>query len=48
MAVEGEVEEVFVVEARKFIRDRAELEVFEKELRERGFNVEKRCIVFEY
>ncbi len=43
-----EVEEVFVVEARKFVKDVSELENFEKELKEKGFIVEKRCIVFEY
>ncbi len=46
--MEGEIEEVFVVEARKFVKDRAELEVFERELREKGFIVEKKCLIFEY
>ena len=43
-----QVEEVFVVEARKFVRNAEELEAFERELREKGFMVEKRSIVFEY
>jgi len=43
-----QIEEVFVVEARKFVRNAEELEAFERELREKGFVVEKRSIVFEY
>ncbi len=43
-----QIEEVFVVEARKFVRNAEELEAFERELREKGFIVEKRSIVFEY
>ncbi len=43
-----QIEEVFVVEARKFVRNAEELEAFERELREKGFMVERRSIVFEY
>ncbi len=43
-----EFEEVFIVEARKIVKDVSELEMFERELKEKGFIVEKRCIVFEY
>ena len=43
-----QIEEVFVVEAKKFVRNAEELEAFERELREKGFIVEKRSIVFEY
>jgi hypothetical protein len=46
--MEGEFEEVFVVEARKFVKNVKELELFEEELRRKGFTVKKRSIVFEY
>lgn len=43
-----EIEEVFVVEAKKYFKDAKEVEIFESELKSKGFVVERRSIIFEY